>query len=250
VAEQSAQGKRRILRKVGEGALNLILPPTCPLCRDAVGTVGDLCAQCWGNIHFVSVPYCRCCGFPFETDEDTDSLCASCLARKPTFQKARSVMVYDDTSKRLLLAFKNADRTDLAPTLSRWMLREGRDLIEEAEVLVPVPLHWSRLLWRRYNQAALLAVTIGKMAQKPVATGVLKKRVRTRQQVGLSASARRRNLQGALKAHDPSGAKLGGKKVLLIDDVMTTGATAKACAWELLRGGAASVSVLTLARAL
>jgi len=240
----------RVIRRIGETALNLILPPSCPLCREAVGTVGDLCATCWAKIDFISEPFCPCCGFPFETTESDGALCASCLARRPAFLKARSVMVYDDTSKRLLLAFKNADRTDLAPTLSRWLMREGQSLIEEADLLVPVPLHWTRLLWRRYNQAAMLTVDLGRRMGKPVALSLLKKKIRTRQQVGLSASARRRNLQGAIVARGRAAQQIKNKKVLLIDDVMTTGATAGACARALLHGGAASVSVLTLARAL
>ncbi len=238
------------MKRLSNLSLNIILPPICPVCRIAVGTAGDLCPGCWEQITFIADPLCKKCGLPFETVENRDSLCGRCLREKPQFDRARAVMIYDDFSRRLILPFKNSDRTELAPAMALWLKRSGKALLNETDLFAPVPLHWTRLFKRRYNQSALLASELAKTSHKKLVLDLLKRTKRTPPQVGLSAVARRKNVQGAFAVNPKKKAMLSGKRVLLIDDVMTTGATANACAKILKRFGAKSVDVLTLAKTL
>ena len=193
---------------------------------------------------------CGACGLPFTFDPGLadEVLCGACARDRPPYDRARAVMAYGDFSRKLILAFKHGDRTDTAPGLGRWLAASGGDLIADAEVIAPVPLHWSRLFARRYNQAALLAIEVGRLSEVAVAPDLLVRRKRTPPQGRMSRAARRRNVRGAFKVHPNRRKDLDGRRVLLIDDVMTTGATASACAKTLLRGGAKAVDVLTLAR--
>ncbi len=238
---------------IGRLALDMLLPPQCPGCGVLVDTSGGLCVACWSAITFIGDPLCARCGLPFEFAEPdqppvSDVLCGSCVRQPPVFARARTVMAYDDASRHLILAFKHADRTDAAPTYARWMARAGADLLAQADLLAPVALHWSRLFSRRYNQAALLAREIGLLANLPVIPDLQERIRRTPSQGRLGPSARRRNVGGAFRLRKKYRATVTGARVLLIDDVMTTGATANACARALLRGGAGAVDVLTLSR--
>jgi len=159
-----------------------------------------------------------------------------------------ATLMYDDASRRLVLAFKHGDRTDTAPAFGRWLVRAGGGLIADADVVAPVPLHWTRLFARRYNQAALLGHAVGRCAGIPVVADALVRHRRTPSQGRLSPSARHRNLRGAFAVPRSRMAVIEGRRVLLVDDVLTTGATAAACARTLLRAGARAVDVLTLAR--
>jgi ComF family protein len=209
----------------------------------------NFCARCWGRIAFLSDPLCIVCGFPFEFDVDAATLCAACQQRLPAFDVARSLMRYDDASRDPLLALKRADRLDLAPAFARWALAARRDLIAQADVIVPVPLHRWRLWQRRFNQSALIARAIGRLAKKPVSFLALVRTRATPSQGNMpSAAARRRNVQGAFRVPPGRTGELRGKRVLLIDDVFTTGSTIEACARALKRAGATRVLVLTLAR--
>ncbi len=245
VAAAATPGQGR--RLVGL-ALDALLPPQCLSCGALVDSPGVLCAACWDKVAFPGPPQCAACGWPFEFDSGAGALCAACVRRRPVYRRARAVMVYGDTSRRLILAFKYGDRTDAAPAFGRWLARAGKELIAEAEVIVPVPLHWTRLFSRLYNQAALLAHALGKQSGLPVACDLLVRRKPTPSQGRLSPSARRRNVRGAFAVRPSRRGRLEGRRVLLVDDVLTTGATAAACARTLLRAGAASVDVLTLAR--
>jgi ComF family protein len=158
------------------------------------------------------------------------------------------VLRYDDASRDLVLAFKHADRTDGAPAYGAWLARAGADLVADADAIAPVPLHWTRLFSRRYNQAALLALALGTHAGLPVVPDLLIRRRRTPSQGRMSATGRARNVAGAFSLNARRLAFLEGRRILLIDDVLTTGATVESCARVLLRGGAAAVDVLTLAR--
>lgn len=191
---------------------------------------------------------CRCCGYPFELDPGPDSLCGACLQSPPAFDRARSVVVYDAGSRDLVLAFKHADRTEATPAFARWMQRAGSELLADAEVVVPVPLHRWRLFRRRYNQSALLANTIGELAGLTVVPDLLVRRRNTPSQGRFSAAGRRRNVSGAFRVNARYQPKVKGRRVLLIDDVLTTGATATVCAKVLRRAGATGVDVLVLAR--
>jgi ComF family protein len=236
------------LSRAAAAALNALLPPRCLRCGCLVDAPGTLCADCWAGLDFLAPPYCAVCGFPFEFEAQEGALCTACAARPPAFGRARAVFRYDETSRRLILTFKHGDRTDAAPAFARWLLRAGAEVLAEADLLVPVPLHWTRLFQRRYNQAALLAKSVGLATGLPVAPTVLMRRRRTPSQGGLNASARRRNVRGAFALRPAGAPRLKGRNVVLIDDVLTTGATVGECARVLRGAGANAVDVLTLAR--
>ena len=237
------------LGRVGRRALDFLYPPLCIGCRAQVGDPGNLCAACWQNIDFLDGPACRCCGLPFDLDPGSDTLCAACLAEPPAFDCARAVMRYDDKSRGPILALKHADRLDLVPAFARWLDRAGRSLLDESDVIVPVPLHRRRLWSRRYNQAVELARGLGALSGRPVEPMLLR-RVRATPSQGAmpSAKARRRNMRGAFQVPSEQQMAAKDRAVLLVDDVLTTGATADACARALKRAGVRKVSVLALAR--
>jgi ComF family protein len=242
---ESPKPAARLLR----GALDLLFPPLCVACRAHVADPGSLCPECWRQISFIEGPACSACGLPFDLDPGGETVCAACHAKPPRFDHARSVMRYDDASKRLVLSLKWADRLDLSPAFSRWMERTGRPLLEEADLIVPVPLHRFRLWRRRYNQAAVIAKDLARTAGKPYEPTLLQRLRATPSQGKMpSAKARRRNMLGAFAVPKPRRAEVKGRTVLLVDDVLTTGATLDACARSLKRAGATRVLALTLAR--
>lgn len=237
-----------LVRRLSSGLLNVVLPPRCLACGDAVAQAGALCSGCWDRIDFIAPPYCAACGLPFEFDPGPDSLCGACLRDRPAYDRARAVMRYDEVSKGLVLRFKHADRTDGAPAFGGWLARAGAELLPDADLLAPVPLHWRRLWQRRYNQAALLCHALGRASGLPVAAELLERRRATPSQGRRNLSERRLNVRGAFGLTSKATALCTGKRVLLVDDVMTTGATVEACAKALLDNGAAAIDVLTLAR--
>jgi ComF family protein len=170
------------------------------------------------------------------------------IADPPAYGRARAAVRYDDVARALVHALKYGDRLDLAPTMGRWAANAGRELLGQADVLVPVPLHWRRLWARRFNQAARLADVISTASGVPVAYGALKRVKPTAHQVGLSRSQRAENVQGAFRVNDEGKAEVAGRRLVLIDDVLTSGATVDACARALLRAGARNVDVLIFAR--
>jgi ComF family protein len=188
------------------------------------------------------------CGLPFPYPVGDGAVCAACSRDRQSWDRARAVMRYDKNSRRLVLMLKHGDQTHLATAFGRWMRRIGAEMLDDADLVVPVPLHWTRLFTRRYNQAALLARAIRAAGGPPVAPDWLLRRRRTPSQGRLGALARARNVRGAFALRP--GREVRGKKLVVIDDVLTTGATAEECARVLRRAGAASVGVLTLARAL
>ncbi len=236
-------------RLLGRRLLDVLFPPLCIACRAPIAAAHNLCAACWRKVGFIERPFCDLCGFPFEFDATLETLCAACQQRAPAFERARGLMRYDDASRDLILALKRADRLDLVPPFARWLARVGQDLIAQADLIVPVPLHRWRLWQRRFNQSALLAQGLGRLTGKPVDCLAL---VRTRptpsQGEMPSARARRRNVQGAFRVAEASAQAIEGRAILLVDDVFTTGATLEACARALKRAGARQVFVLTLAR--
>lgn len=235
--------------KNGRGFLDILFPPLCLSCRAPVSDAGALCSACWQDIQFLDGPMCDCCGLPFEWDPGVATLCGACHANRPAFDKARAVMRYDEKSRGPILALKHADRLDLSVAFGRWLERSGRGLLTDADVIVPVPLYPMRLWTRRYNQSAELAKALGREAALPVEFAALIRSRRTPSQGAMpSARARRRNMQGAFRVKTSHKSAIAGRNTLLVDDVLTTGATVNACARALKRAGAAKVLVLTLAR--
>ena len=234
------------LGRASNRILDLILPPRCARCGTGVNDIAALCADCWSAIEFLSPPACQRCAYPFEYEVDGTTLCAACRAAAPVYDRARAVLRYDEGSRAMLLAFKHADRTDLAPIFGRWLARAGADLLAEADLVTPVPLHWTRLFIRRYNQAALLAKRSAAEAERPYLPDVLVRRRRTPPQHSGHA-ARARNVAGAFAVAARRRAAVEGRRVLVVDDVRTTGATLDACARALKAVGARGVDVLTLA---
>ena len=229
-------------------ALDAVLPPRCLKCGDILGGENALCSSCWQKLSWLSPPCCACCGQPFHFESAPGSLCGACLIKRPTYARARAVFRYDDDSRDLILGFKHADRTELAPSLARWMARSGADLIADCALIVPVPLHWTRLAMRRFNQAGLLAQAIGKLSGRPVAPQALNRRRATRSQGHLGRLARRRNVQGAMAVTARLAPRVANCRILLVDDVITTGATVETAAKALISAGAAAVDVLALAK--
>jgi len=234
-----------MLGNVAKPVLDLLFPPLCIGCRAPVGEAG-FCADCWSGITFLDGPGCACCGLPFPVALEGENLCAGCLATPPAFDSARAIMAYDEKSRGAILVLKHADRLDLVPGFARWLGRAGQALRARCELVVPVPLHRLRLWQRRYNQAAELGRQLAREWDLPFAPVLVRSRATPSQGAMASAKARRRNVQRAFLVPDP--VRVTGKTVLLLDDVMTTGATVEACARALKRAGAARVDVLTLAR--
>lgn len=231
------------LRQNTRQVVDFILPPTCGLCREVVAVPGALCSKCWRDVSFLNSPWCGCCGVPFALPVEEGSLCAVCLSSPPLYAKARAAMGYDETSRALIGRFKYSDQTNLLPTLTPWLLRAAKELLP-VDVVIPVPLHRWRLLKRKYNQSALLAQAVGAGLGLPVELLTLQRQRATRPQVGMKREERLKNVRDAFVVTG----SVQGKTVMLIDDVLTTGATLDACSETLLDAGACAVHVLTIAR--
>ena len=234
------------IRPAARGLLDLILPPRS---LDGGHPVqgGGLSVEAWSRIVFIEAPVCDGCGAPFEHGLGDAVRCPACLARPRMFSRARAACLYDEASRDLILPLKHADRTELSGLLSTWISRAAQELLAEADAVTPVPLHPWRLFRRRYNQAAELARPLARRAGIAYLPSALK-RLRTGGQAGRSAAGRRRAVSGAFVVPASTKRRVEGKRILLIDDVMTTGATAEACARALLRAGAKAVDVAVIAR--
>jgi ComF family protein len=235
------------LRRIGRAVVDGILPPRCLACGAIVDEPDALCGPCWAAMTFFAPPWCARCGLPFPHPMGEDAVCAACARERPSWDRARAALRYDKHSRHLVLALKHGDRTHLARALGRWMRRAGAELLDGADLIAPVPLHWSRLFARRFNQAGLLAHAIHAAGGPPVAPDWLMRRRRTPSQGRLGPAARARNVRGAFALRP--GRSVKGKRVVIVDDVLTTGATAEECARVLRRAGAEWIGVLTLARA-
>ena len=244
---QSWSKTRAVWTATARATLDIALPTLCVSCREPV-TGDGLCAACWSQLSFIAPPYCARLGIPFVYDPGPGLLSMEAIASPPAYQRARAAVRYDDVARTLVHALKYQDRTDLAPTMGRWMARAGNELLKEADALIPVPLHWQRGWSRRYNQSGALARVIAAQADIPVWGDVLQRTRQTRQQVGLSRAERSRNVQGAFSVAAEKKSAIHGRRVILIDDVLTSGATVDTCARALLRARAASVDVLVFAR--
>ena len=229
-------------------AVDTILPPRCVVTGEMVERQGMIAPGAWRDLDFITSPFCACCGSPFEFAVDEGALCASCIADPPPFETARSALKYNDTSRSLILGFKHADQMHAVKAFLPWMTRAGAEMLTGADYLVPVPLHRTRLIARRYNQAGVIAGALGREAAMDVLfDGLLRVRA-TPSQGHLSAKERRKNVRKAFAVNPKYVQALQGKSIVLIDDVYTTGATLKECTEALLKAGAGRVDALTLAR--
>src|SRR5450755_2059079 len=228
-------------------ALDIALPTLCVACREPVDGEG-VCPSCWAKLSFIAPPYCPRLGIPFVYDPGPEMLSMEAIATPPAYQRARAAVRYDEVARTLVHALKYQDRTDLAPATGRWMARAGRELLDGADALIPVPLHWRRGWSRRYNQSGALARVIERQSGVKVVSEALRRARPTQQQIGLSRSQRASNVQGAFKVAPDRQSDIQGRRVILVDGVLTSGATADACARALLRAKAASVDVLVFAR--
>jgi len=234
------------LRGLARQAADFVLPPLCALCRTPVTGHHAVCGRCWGQLHFLTPPWCESCGVPFAVTELEAKLCAVCLTTPPVYGRSRAALAYDEGARALISRFKYGDQLHLLPLLAPWLAKAGAEVLNEADVLVPVPLHWKRLLWRRYNQAALLAQAVASCAKLPVDLHALGRVRATTPQVGQPRATRLGNVRHAFAVMKPE--QVAGKVVVLVDDVLTTGATLSACAEVLHKSGVKEVRTLTFAR--
>jgi ComF family protein len=241
------------LKRVGAAALDLLYPPVCLACRRATSKHGGLCPSCWSATRFIERPYCERLGSPFEADlgagESGRILSPAAMADPPVFARARAVARFEEGPARLLVhRLKYGDRSELAAPMGRWMARAGAELLGEADLLIPVPLHRERLAQRRFNQAADLAREVSKTSGVPLDTEILVRVKSTPPQVGLNRRLRAKNMQGAFQIAPDRAIELSRRGIVLIDDVMTSGATLNAAARALLRAGARQVDALVFAK--
>lgn len=236
----------RINLSLFKQCIDLLIPLRCAKCGIILENNHGLCATCWALIPFITKPYCKCCGLPFDFEIEEGALCGACSHTHPPYKTARSVFVYTSQSKDLILKFKHTDSIHSAPLFAEWMAR----LLEDVEnpLCIPVPLHWTRLFMRTYNQAGLLAREIARLNGWTYDPSLLTRKRRTPSQGHLSKKERIKNIERAFTITDRKKIGLSNKTVILIDDVFTTGATLNACSKTLLTAGAKEIHALTLGR--
>lgn len=229
--------------------LHVIYPPQCLTCDARVTTDFGLCGECWRETPFISGLVCKLCGTPLQGgDEDPTATCDDCLTTARPWSQGRAALLYKDNARRITLAFKHGDRLDLARPAAKWMHRVATPILSSDMLVAPIPLHWARLLKRRYNQAAMLSRAISREAQLEHCADLLIRRHNTHSQEGRGRDERFANMANALIAHPRHAKRIVGRHVLLVDDVMTSGATFAAAAEACIAQGAARISVLALAR--
>ncbi len=246
LAAPIAAGIGRWLRRAAGAGVDLLLPPRCPACREIVERDGSFCVACWTGLTFITDPVCARCGVPFDIDRGPGTECGACLAAPPRFAAARAGVVYAGAARTVLLGFKHGDRQHLVRIMAPQLVRAGRDWLGRDALLVPVPLHRGRLWRRGFNQAALLARAAARRSGTPLAVDALVRVRATSSSRGMGRRGRAANVRGAFSVRD--SALVEGRDIVLVDDVLTTGATADACAAALLGAGAVRVRVLTWAR--
>jgi ComF family protein len=248
VASRPPSRKARPLRRAAAGLGSLIWPQRSLITHRELAGPGALEPDLWSKLQFLSEPLCARCGTPFEIAVEPGQLCGACLAHPPAYDRARAALVYGDVSRDLVLGLKYQGRRDGLAVLAGWMAAAGAELLEGADLIVPVPLHYLRLVRRGFNQSGWLAAALARRTGVRLSVDALKRVRATPVQGHLSPDARRRNVQGAFRLRRGRVKLVKGARVVLVDDVLTTGATAEACARTLKRAGAACVEVVALAR--
>jgi predicted amidophosphoribosyltransferase len=227
--------------------IDTIFPPRCLACPAQTDAAHGLCPACWADTHFIAGTTCGKCGVPLIGDAGAEDICESCRRHPPAWDRGAAALIYGGAARKMVLALKHGDRLDMVGPLAGWMAKAGRILLPEADMIAPVPLHWRRLVRRRYNQSAELARRIGRLSGRPVAVDLLLRQRATTPQDG-GRTARAANQAGAFGVNPRYASGLSGRRVLLVDDVLTSGATLSACADCLRAAGAARIDVLVLAR--
>ncbi len=238
----------RSIASLWNTTLNIILPPRCAGSGSVVDAPGMVSPAFWSELAFIENPFCETCGLPFGFDSPMGSLCAGCIDEEPEFTRARSAVVYNDASRKLVMGFKYGDRLHAVLTFVPWLARAGAELIADTDIVIPVPLHARRLWQRRFNQSAILGEMLAKRTGRSFVPDALTRPRYTVKQKGLSRKERHANVRGAFAVDEKQAAGLRGKNILLVDDVYTSGATLNECARVLKKSGAAQVYVLTIAR--
>lgn len=242
------QKTMEMMRGVGALLLNTVFPPACPSCHAPVDTMHNLCTECFSRLRMIAQPLCESCGIPFAVPVAEGSQCPECLVQPPAFTRARSVMVYDAVSTPLISALKFYDQWAGLVRYEAMLCATGAGLLQTADLLVPVPLHWRRLWWRKYNQSALLAYGVSRRMGLPCIPDLLYRTRYTPPQMRLKRSERAANVKNLFAVSERYREQIRDRHLVVIDDVITTGSTAEACAKTLRDAGAREVSVLTLAR--
>lgn len=238
------------MSEIVQTALRIVYPPQCLLCRELVESEFGLCGPCWRDTQFIGGTVCDACGTPLPgTDTEEFAHCDACLTRPQPWERGRAALLYKDNGRRLVLGLKHNDRRDIARVAAAWLARAVTPIVRPGTLVTPVPLHWMRLMSRRYNQSARLADALAAHLDLPYCPDLLQRIRRTRSLDRRSAAERRRILDGAIRVHPRRRHRIaGGRPVLLVDDVLTTGATLAACT-EVLHGqGAGQVCIGALAR--
>jgi ComF family protein len=230
-------------------AVSLIYPPRCLCCGGKVESDFGLCGPCWGETPFIGGAICDTCGSPLPGDDRGERLkCDDCMITPRPWARGRAALVYRDNAKRLVLALKHGDRQEIAEPAALWMARAIEDLKLENALIAPIPLHWMRLLKRRYNQSALLGQALARYTGLPVCPDLLQRPRRTQSMDGLTKEVRFTSVKGAMRVHPRRRHRIVSRPVLLVDDVMTSGATLSAATDACLAAGSGPVYVVTLAR--
>ncbi len=227
---------------------DVLVPPACPICTRVVAADDGLCAVCWADLDFITAPVCRVSGMPLAVDLGEDTISVLARVNPPPYDMARAAFIYSGSAAALIKKIKFGDRPELARWLAQFMVQAGGDVLPPDALLIPVPLHRRRLVWRRFNQAAELCRAMSAITGHEIAYQAVHRVKSTRQQIGLTRAGRKRNLKGAFRVPKDMAAHIKGRNLVLVDDVLTTGATVETLTDVLRRAGAAQIYVLTLAR--
>ncbi len=239
--------KKNMLRKLVGKLLNTIFPKTCLICNKIING-GHFCVEDWNKLHFLQKPACDICFQPFEFNVKSQTICGKCSQKRPKYFKALAVLNYDESSKTLITKFKYFDQINLAKYFAELMFKQAKEILPNIDFIVPIPLHKLRIINRKYNQSALLAKNIVTLSDKKALLDLLIRTKNNKPQALLSQKARKKNVAGIFAVKKKYFEEIKGKNILLIDDVITTGATVESCCKVLEQHGVSKIYVLTLAK--